>query len=203
MNNIFAVAWRAPFFILMWALFIIIKIPVALLGLVVIAYMHRYRHDDYSGLPAWTRPWANPEDWHGQVNTFQYSLPRWYVDKHGIGFRQFWRYHAIRNPANGLRSFELLDLDIVPDLVRFVTPERHNRYEPKRARAWGAKTIGYIAWQGFRAGFKLVHIWNDERHLVIKIGWRVEPQDACDDSIQTIGMEDASFATKFIPYRKG
>ena len=179
-----------------------IKIPAALLGFIVIPLMHVYRHTKYDDLPWWTRPWANPEDWEGQVNSDQYSLPKWYVDSRGVGFKQFYQYHAIRNPANGLRSFELLDLDIVPALVKYKTNIVLKRYEPNALRSVKIKTAWYFAWQGYRSGLKIIHIWNDERHLVIKFGWRVEPKDATSE-IVNIGTEDASFAGKILPYRKG
>jgi len=193
---------RLPIFILLWAGMLAIKIPVAFLGLAVVPLMHRYRHDNYSSLPWWTRPWANIEDWHGQMNSHQYSLPRWYVDKHGIGFRQFYRYHAIRNPAAGLRSFEWLDLDITPHLVEYWTPQFFAVYEPHRLRNVNRKSAGYFAWQGWRAGMKFIHIWNNEHHLVLKLGWRVEPNDVSDTDVSELDR-DSSFATKFLPYRKG
>ena len=67
----------------------------------------------------------------------------------------------------------------------------------------GLTTAGYFAWQGVQAGFKLVHIWNDARHLVIKIGCRVAPADSEDRDIAPVLTADASFASKILPYRKG
>jgi len=192
---------KLPIFILMWAGMLAIKIPTWLLGFVMVLFLHKYRHKNYDTLPWWTRPWANPEDWEGQSNSGTYSLPDWYIEKHGVGFRQFYQYHAIRNPANGLRSFELLDLDIAPEKVRFITKLEAWPYEPAIIRGMFLKSNWYFAWQGYRAGFKYIRIWNDERHFVMKFGWRVEPRDATDtvDSPD----EDSSFATKFLPYRKG
>ena len=193
---------KLPIFILMWAIFLAIKIPVVILGLVVVPLMYVHRLTNYVDLPWWTRPWANPEDWHGQVNTHSNSLPKWWVLKEGVSMKSFYQYHAIRNPANGLRSIELLDLDVTPDLVRFKTNRKMGRYEPRPMRLSEIDTAWYFAWQGFRAGFKIVHIWNDERHLVIKFGWRVEPRDALDKEVTEL-KKDASFATKFLFYREG
>ncbi len=180
---------------------VVIKIPTVILGLIVIPFMHVYRHVDYDRLPIWTRPWSNPEDWEGQVNTDQYSLPAWWVKAHGIGFKQFYQYHAIRNPANGLRSFEWLDLDIDPKQVKYKTNIVMKRYEPVSIRKAKYRTAWYFAWQGFRAGFKIIHIWNDERHLVIKFGWRVDPVDATGEASEL--KKDSSFAGKILVYRKG
>jgi hypothetical protein len=192
---------KLPIFILMWILMIAIKIPTALFGLIAIVLMHPYRHTPYDDLPAWTRPWANPEDWEGQIYSDQYSLPKWWVKAHGIGFKQFYQYHAIRNPANGLRSYEWLDLDVDPKQVRYKTNIVMKRYEPTAIRKAKYKTAWYFAWQGYRAGFKLIHIWNAERHLVIKMGWRVDPADATQIANEL--KKDASFAGKILPYRKG
>jgi len=200
---------RLPVFILLWIGFLLIKAPTAFAGLFVVPLMWRYKHTHYSFLPWWTRPWANPEDWKGGESTFLSSLPKWWVDKNGTTFRSWYRYHAIRNPANGLRSFELLDLDIDPDLVRYKTDLELLRYEPtvlRRHNLGGIdaniKTAWYLAWQGWQAGFKVVHIWSDTHHLVIKLGWRIEPADAFGED-ENIGTEDASFASKFLLYRKG
>lgn len=200
---------RLLYFIPAWLAFLAIKIPTILLGVVVVPVMYAYRDMHYDILPKWMRPWANPEDWYGGPKGTRDSLPRWWIDRHEgeVGFLMWWHYHAIRNPANGLRSFEWLDLDIIPDLVRYKTPRYLRYYEPWYVRKMDIlrpRTYWYLAWQGWQAGFKLVHHWNDERHLVIKLGWRVQPSDA-EEAIDPDGIrvEDAGFATKFLPYRKG
>lgn len=204
--------WRVPIFVLIWILFLMIKIPTLIAGLVVVPYMYKYRGTLYSDLPAWTRPWANPEDWEGGPKSFAGSLPRWWVAENGITFWSFWRYHAIRNGANGLRSFEWLDLDINPNDVQwFGTAENNDgdpleKYEPWYVRKHfpDVQTYWYFAWQDWQAGFKFVHHWNDGRHIVIKLGWRVEPNDAYVPIDPTgIRVDDAGFATKFLVYREG
>lgn len=226
MANMTMGVWlRVPVFILMWLAFLAVKIPTVVLGFIAVPLMWRYRAVLYDLLPDWTRPWANPEDWFGGPVTHAGSLPKWWVEKHGLGFWSFCWYHAWRNPANGLRSFEFLDLDIEPDRVRYVTNELLALYEPGRMRAAAPalNTSWYWCWQGWRAGFKLVHLWKDlqphwwtdwkwwifsgpksgPRHWVIKLGWRVQPQDAHKDTALDLHREDAGFATKFLPYRKG
>ncbi len=195
---------KLPIFILMWVAMMAIKIPTALSGFFMIPLLYRYRSTHYSFLPWWTRPWANPEDWHGRGNGNN-SLPLWWVNSRGNTFKAFYRYHAIRNPANGLRSFEILDLDIIPDKVRFIRSKNYSgeRYDIHLFRKANINTVWFFAWQGFRAGFELIHLWNDERHLNIKFGWRIEPSDAASDVTFDIGLEDASFASKFLFYREG
>jgi len=195
--------FKVPVFVTLWATYLIIKIPTALLGSLVVPLLWAYKNTEYSDLPFWTKPWANPEDWEGGPSTYENSLPKWWVTSKGGGFFSFFHYHAIRNPANGLRSFELLDLDIDPEKVEFVTNQEFIRYEPNTLRAWNRKTSWYFAWQGWHAGMKFIHIWGPDRHTVIKFGWRVEPSDANATDIEAIGMEDASFASKVLLYRKG
>ena len=198
--------WRLPIQIILWALYLPLKGVTAFLGLFTIAYMHRWRFTPFNDVPKWTTPWLNPEDWQGMVHHFAYSLPKWWAESYGLNFKSFYRYHAIRNPANGLRNIEWLDLDIVPEKVQFRRSSVYiGKYEPRplREAGRGLTTAWYFAWQGFQAGFKLVHIWNDERHLVIKIGWRVAPADSEDRDIAPVLTADASFASKILPYRKG
>lgn len=201
---------RLPIFILLWILFLCIKIPTLIAGLFVVPFLYKYRSLTYNQLPDWTRPWSNPEDWHGGPQSYVNSLPKWWVNKKGANFKSFYIYYAIRNGANGLRSFEFLDLDIIPEKVKFKKNLAIMTFEPstlRRLRNEGItdkETIWYFCWQGWQAGFKLVHIWNDERHLVIKLGWRIQPSDTTDEiDPEGIRHEDAGFATKFLPYRKG
>jgi hypothetical protein len=188
-------------FYVLWVLFLIIKVPVALLGFLVIPLVWPFRNTPYDDLPAWTRPWANPEDWHGQINHYEASLPRWWVNKHGTGFKSFYQYHAVRNPANGLRSYEWIDLDIVPENVRYQAKPYLGRYEPSDLRERGLKVAKYWAWIGPQAGYKYIRIWNDKRHMVVKFGWRVEPSDRNKEPNEL--KKDASFASKILFYRKG
>lgn len=168
--------------------------------------MWKYRNVSYDDLPPWTRPWANPEDWTGGPAGYKNSLPEWWVHREGSDFRAFYKYHAFRNPANGLRSFEALDLDIKQDEVRYKTPFYCRFYEPwyMRREHPERRTYYYIAWQGHRAGVKFVHHWNNDRHFVFKFGWRIEPRDA-HEQIDPDGIRhrDAGFASKLLPYRKG
>lgn len=206
-------------FVLIWLAFLLfIKAPTWALGFLVTPLLWFYRARDYEKLPFWTRPWANPEDWTGgPMGVEGFSLPRWWIDKHGSGFKSFYRYHAVQNPANGLRSIEALDLDIVQEKVQWRgtrNPEFPDARAPLEAyepwylrRCYSDEEVSaawYIAWQGWRAGFKLVIVWNEERHAVIKIGWRVQPQDRYV-AINPNGIrhKDAGFATKFQVWRKG
>lgn len=204
--------WRLPIFVTIWVIYLIfIKLPVNFLGLFVIPFMWEYRSVDYDKLPWWTRLWSNLEDWHGQVNSYNSSLPRWWVLTKGTGFWSFYRYHAIRNGGDGLRSIEWLDLDVDKSRVKYWTPKFFTTYEPKAMRDLAGdeefsidiSTIGYIAWQGWRAGMKVIHIWSPTRHFVLKLGWRVEPNDAINPKGPASLNQNEGFASKLLVYREG
>lgn len=194
---------KLPVMLMWWAVMVALKIPTAALGFVVVPFLERYRFVPYDQLPGWTRPWSNPEDWFGGTRNYAGSLPTWWADEKGHGLWSFYRYHAIRNPANGLRSFEWLDLDMRPEKIRYVTDQYRRFYEPWHSREpwqW------YLAWQGFKLGVKLLHPWNEDRHLVIKFGWRIEPRDADEhdpDPDDHRMIAGAGFAYKFQVYREG
>ena len=197
---------RLPVFAVIWIGFLLIKIPTTIAGAVAVPLMWRYRETPYDKLPSWTRPWANPEDWHGGPQHFRNCMPKWWVQQKGEGFISFWRYHAWRNTANGLRSFELLDLDIDMSRVHFVHSRYFRYYEPWHIRVYSPKTkfACYAAWQGLQCGVKVLWMWSSKRHFVFKLGWRVEPRDA-REKIDPSGIRwaDAGFATKLVPWRKG
>ena len=200
---------RAPVFLLVWVGMLALKIPTALLGFVVVPFLYPYRARDYEDLPFWTRLHANPEDWTGGPEGVEgKSLPLWWVRREGSGFWSFYRYHAIRNPANGIRSIEALDLDIIQDKIRYWTPRYLPYYEPwylRREFEMELRSCGYICWQGWKAGAKFVYLWSPSRHFVFKFGWRVEPRDAHEplDPDGQRAQEGAGFASKLLPYREG
>jgi len=196
---------RAPIMVALWWGFGLIKITTMLSGFVVGPILYFYRLQPYDSLPFWTRPYANPEDWLGQQNHYKDGLPKWWYLEEGTGFKSWYRYNVIRNPANGLRSFELLDLDIVPEQVNFIRSKNFSkvRYDIPAIRDAEGDTVWYFAWQGLQAGCKVVHIWSDKKHLDIKFGWRVEPSDQDPLYHHGIGSNDASFASKFLFNRDG
>lgn len=226
---------KLPVQVSMWLLYLAIKIPVALSGSVMVAIIYFYRNTPYDRLPFWTKPWANPEDWMGRGNMIAGSLPKWWFIKEGSGFKSWYHYHAIRNPANGMRSYEFFDLTIDPNEMEFVRSSNFSerRYDVSAVRNAGLKYVWFYAWQGLQAGFEFIYIWHGAytrtrkhinavgkwwqvwkwevveimkvypaRHLNIKLGWRIEPSDK-EYFVDNMGTQDASFASKILPYREG
>lgn len=167
---------RLPIWILWWLVQMAIKIPFAIMGLWMMRVMYYDRYTHINALPWYKKIFANPEDWRGGFKDYEGSVPTWYIEKMGgDSYRTFWRYHAIRNPADGLRNIKWLQLWIEKDKVKYWTPKYFDRYEP-----WADRTPGwrfYIAWQGFYAGLKLQWV-REKTYSEIKLGFRVEPRDA-------------------------
>lgn len=184
------------FFPLIWAWQIALKIPTALLGLGMVAVAHRYRDTPLQELPFWIKPWANPEDWLGGVRNYKGSLPEWWIRREGgDGFKEFWWYHAIRNPADGLRNYPALQCWIYPEKIHYKTNEYQRYYAP-----WYIGKPGFwwhITWQGWWLGFELLWIHDEELHTNIKFGMKLVPSDAHDfDPSTARGQLGASFASK-------
>lgn len=162
------------------------------------------------------------------LNVFGRAAPDWQFQGYillprGTGFFSFYHYYAIRNAANGLRAIDPIRLSIDWDRVGYLSSlsshfsldslsESYGTYEPEPLRRDGRKWAGYIAWQGWYAGMKVVYIWNKDRHLVIKIGWRIEPADVNPlpegeshefYTTQAVLRNNRSFAMKVGLYRRG
>ena len=184
--------------LLWWLIYIVLfKAPVYVLGYLMVAVVYRYRDTRLDELPFWAKLWANPEDWTGGTLNNPDSLPDWWKAREGNGFKAFYRYHAFRNGADGLRNFPKLNLQINKDRVEYWTPKYYKHYE-----AWYDQTPGlrgYICWQGIWMGLKVQYI-SEDWYAEIKWGWRVQPADAHhellpDSSRRILG---ASFANKLI-----
>ena len=119
----------------------------------------------------------------------------------GDTFWAFYKYHAIRNPADGIRNFDWLNLDIEPDKVRYVTWNLQKFYEPWYIKEPGV--YGYAAWQGVWLGIKVIWI-RETSYSEIKFGFRVEPGDAHGnlDPNGSRAIDGGSFASKVILNRE-
>ena len=184
---------------LRWALQLALKVPVAALGLLVVPFLYKYRYTQLDMLPLWAVPWANPEDWQGGFLGNEGSLPEWWKQRM-VGENPKWafyKYHAIRNPADGLRNFEKLQLKINKDSVHYWTPKYFDHYEPWADRTPGWR--GYIAWQNIHGGIKVQWV-REKSYSEFKWGFRVEPRDAHYELDQNSARRalGASMATKLI-----
>lgn len=191
-----------PGWILWWAIQIAVKLPTVLLGFLVVAGLYPYRNTPLDEMPWWSKPWVNPEDWTGgHLNNIN-SLPQWWKNRMGgDGFWPFYKYHAIRNPADGLRNFPKWNLRINKDMVHYWTPKYFDHYEPWYDRTPGWR--GYAAWSSVWLGVKVQWI-RENSYSEFKFGFRVEPRDAHHELDDNSARKryGGSFATKLIPNRK-
>lgn len=203
-TNLLDVLWRFPIFLANWIGNIAIKLPTLFAGFIMVIPLYFYRKRAFDEVPKIFLPWQNPEDWNDRIMGTENSIPQWWVNEMGTGFWSFYKYHAIRNPANGLRNFDFIDLDLKEGEIYYWTPTYYKHYAPWYVGKYNIKTCGYIAWQGWKAGVEIIHIWNDERYFVFKFGWRVCPRDAVEGYSETSHrwQHGAGFASKFLPYRK-
>lgn len=203
-TNLLDVLWRSPIFLANWIGNIAIKLPTLFAGFIMVIPLYFYRKRAFDEVPKIFLPWQNPEDWNDRIMGTENSIPQWWVNEMGTGFWSFYKYHAIRNPANGLRNFDFIDLDLKEGEIYYWTPTYYKHYAPWYVGKYNIKTCGYIAWQGWKAGVEIIHIWNDERYFVFKFGWRVCPRDAVEGYSETSHrwQHGAGFASKFLPYRK-
>lgn len=198
---------KLPIMLLWWLIQIAIKIPVALLGLLLNPIMYYYRNVPLAEIP-WYLLWlANPEDQFGGYPGFEDSLPAFWkrrMEAEGWSLRYaHWFYMSIRNPADGLRNFKWLQAKLDPDKIKYLTNEYLRHYEP-RAMEQG-KWYWYFCWNGYSLGMKVNRVWSDTRYLTFKWGFRIQPSDTNIDNVDTGGTRyllGASMATKFLPYRK-
>lgn len=233
---------RLPVFILVWLAYsLFINLPTTITGFFVAPFLYKYRFTPYVELPWWTQPWSNLEDWEGQPGLTwggEASLPAWWIKQRikkgfrGTDFRSWYRYHARRNGASGLRIFKIFTVNLYKGDLKYETPFYFTNYEARDMREADKKWASYIAWRGLKAGIKIVHVWPTikkditlgkwtllkagPRHLAFKFGWRIHPHHI----VEGIGdpnhpdllvkypefkllYEHRDFATGFQPYRKG
>lgn len=187
--------------IVWWAIQVAVKLPTVLLGFLMVALLYPFRDTNLEDMPWWSKPWVNPEDWTGGFLGNTSSIPGWWRVRMGRGFWSFYKYHAIRNPADGLRNFPKWNLRINKDMVHYWTPKYFEHYEPWHDRTPGWR--GYAAWQSVWLGVKVQWI-RENSYSEFKFGFRVEPRDAHHDLLDSSARKrfGASFATKLIPNRK-
>lgn len=195
-----------PGVLIWWAVQLSLKAVVAFLGLFVVPFMYRYRNTKMMWVPSYFRPWLNPEDWTGGTRNNVGSIPDWWRQRMGDGKWSFYKYHAIRNPADGLRNYEWLNLRINPDRIWFKTDKFRQHYEP-----WYyaidddvPRVQWYICGQNLVwVGIKVQWI-RKTGYTEFKFGTRIEPWDtiAGPDPKGSRALHGASFASKLILNRK-
>lgn len=164
----------------------LLKAAVTILGLVAVPFMLLT-----NDRPKWLwKPWSNPEDGNdGPAWWPRYAENHWFA-KH---FPSYW-WCAIRNPANGLRTYDLLTVDVKGYRIK----GNGLPVNPAELRERDRKVGWFYAWQGVYSGFWVCVVWNKTRHMKFRIGWKIVP-----DYLDEWRPEKAGYALAFLPWRKG
>jgi hypothetical protein len=178
---------------LLWLPMAALKAVTILCGLVAVPLMLLT-----DNRPAWLwRPWANPSDGiHGPDWWSRYLELRgnWLAKR----FPSFW-WSAVRNPANGLRTYRFVTVKIDPNRV-----ESRGNYLPTNPgplRRAGGRVGWFYAWHGLYSGFWLCVAWTDAKHMKLRLGWKILPEDK--DEVEEWRADGAGFAMAFLPWRDG
>lgn len=185
---------KVPFQLFLIVMMAALKLAVTVLGAVAVPLMLAT-----SNRPAWLwRPWFNPEEGLG--------LPAWYpryISRYGNWLsRRFprWWWNAIRNPANGLRTYSVLSVEIEPSRVRTIGNGLPSNPAPLRKA--GGRFSWFYAWQDNYAGFWICAIWSATKHMKLRIGWKILPDDV-DEVSEEWRADKAGFAFSVLPWRRG
>ena len=193
----------------------LLSLPVQILGFFVVPFLWHYRKVDLASMlryNKWATPWVNPEDWTGgwRGHPPEYEcLPKDFREDGWTGFWSFYRYHAMRNRAHGLRNFSWWNLPLKEGEIEFETPEHIPAYADwyiwKYKKPKAGDKYWYFAWQGRRIGFKCIRYFEFRgklRYYQCKFGWRIGPYDA-DGRISTSYRWQHGTTATFQPIQLG
>jgi len=166
----------------------VVSLPFEIVGLVVVPLAGMYRKKPLSEVPSVFLPWANPEDWTGGYLDHRPEdncVPNNLRDRYR-GWFGFYRYHALRNRAHGLRNFSWFTLKLDQDSIGFKT----NIYMPFYAHWWiqqyiptkifSGASFWFLAWQNQHVGYTYLRyfkIFGKMYWFRSKAGWRIGPRD--------------------------
>ena len=196
-----------PVWLLMWTIQLVIKTPVMLLGFILQPIMYKHRNVLLKDMP-WYLLWlTNPEDQPGGFPGYPDSFPSfWHNRMKAEGWSLRWAhymYHAVRNPADGLRNYKWLQCPLRPEKIEWVASKYMDHYEPRFMEV--GDFHWYVCWNGPYCGVKLNYVWSEDRYFEFKFGFRIHPRDTIAEAIDWKGTRaflGASMASKFLPYRK-
>lgn len=166
------------------------SLPYTLAGYVITPFLYKYRAEPYAALVA-AKPrlsaWINPEDWTGGWREFpaEYGCIPPDLQEDFKGAWGFYRYHALRNAAGGLKAADWHNLPLTGPIYAVESEAGIKSYEDwwlwKYRKPEPGKSYWYVAWQGKHAGFKYIRYFSLRGTLYFyecKLGWRIVPQDS-------------------------
>lgn len=216
---------RIPIKLLIRAIFAgwpqkIASLPFQVAGWFIMPFLWKYRAVDLAQMKAehkWATPWMNPEDWTGgylnhgpEMECIPKNLRE---DYHG--FWGFYRYHALRNRAHGLRNYDWFAPKLNEGHIEYLTNEYCESYSDwwlwSRGKAVPGKSYWYFAScngsmdHARLLGFKYVRYFkafDKLRYYECKFGWRVNPKDALGYNEKSLRWKYGTSAT-FQPFKIG
>ena len=203
---------RLPKMLWLWIAHGFGSIPWSIAGLWRVWQLRKLTSNDFDQMVRYYPhflPWVNPEDWTGGVRGFplEYKcIPPDLHDKYPPTDWGFWRYHALRNPAGGLRNYPWWVCRLNKDEIR-----HRPSYVPQHVKAWYLRRLDevdritwFVCWQGDYLHMRCVILWSDNWHGELGIGFRIFPRDRQgpwpDSTRWKIG---AQFASKFHILKRG
>ena len=136
---------------------LLLKAAAKLVGLVVVPFTFPWRFTAYWAVPAYYKPWINPEDWTGgwRNHPKDYQCIPKDLQPRYKGFWGFYRYHALRNGASGLRNYKWF--------LRKLRPEQIDVMSKGPWTFVWTRSIGMV--------------YFDKGPVEAKFGWRLTPSD--------------------------
>jgi len=176
--------------IIVWPLYILIRIPLIILGLIITPINIWY----YEAKGKWLFwLWGNDEN--GLSDTF-------YTDKYGHNFWTYYKWLALRNPANNMRFAKYLNC-YLPDVSEYGFYGASNVWVKKSEGFDGKFKYSYMwAKEGSRyyTLFFMAFAWSNEKYFELKLGHKVYPED-CANKQTWNGLKFKGFGFQLKPYR--
>lgn len=166
------------------------NVVLDVIGLVVVAIALPFRVKGYSGsdgreisnLPKWA--WLFGNDYDG----LQGDKRGWWAENTPFGwpvdsFMAMWWWAAVRNPVNNMRFVKLWQAPVKGSTITWVGDYTVRDHPGEAGWQFVTTENGGKHWYGFY----LVHQWSDTRAFVIRLGFKVQPDDAGTDG-EPLGM---------------
>lgn len=166
------------------------NVVLDVIGLVVVAIALPFRVKGYSGsdgreisnLPKWA--WLFGNDYDG----LQGDKRGWWAENTPFGwpvdsFMAMWWWAAVRNPVNNMRFVKLWQAPVKGSTITYVGDYTVRDHPGEAGWQFVTTENGGKHWYGFY----LVHQWSDTRAFVVRLGFKVQPDDAGTDG-EPVGM---------------
>ena len=173
-----------------WALLIVVRVALIVIGLPVVALAIPFRTECVSAsdgrpivnLPRWA--WLFGNDYDGLLG----DKRGWWADNTPFGwpvdsFAAMWWWAAFRNPVNNMRFVKLWQAPVKGSTITYVGDYTVRDHPGEAGWQFVTTENGGKHWYGFY----LVHQWSETRAFVIRLGFKVQPDDAGTDG-EPLGM---------------